>query len=98
MKLVFYHKILATLKSVDRQKLDKYAQIFLARSGYLLPGVLVILVILWAKSLTLDNERHNRYLTDLRQLQTLDARIDRNILQARDGLLNNYDPIVNDLA
>ena len=98
MKLVFYHKILATLTSVDRQKLDKYAQIFLARSGYLLPGVLVILVILWAKSLTLDHERHNRYLADLRQLQTLDARIDRNILQARDGLLNNYDPIVNDLA
>jgi PAS domain S-box-containing protein len=98
MKSVFYQKILTTLKSVDRQKLDKYAQIFLARSGYLLPGVLLVLVILWVKSLAIDNERHNRYLADLRQMQTLDARIDRNILQARDGLLNNYDPIANDLA
>jgi PAS domain S-box-containing protein len=98
MKSVFYQKILATLKSGDRQKRDKYAQIFLARSGYLLPGVLLVLVILWIKSLTIDNERHNRYLSNLRQMQTLDARIDRNILQARDGLLNNYDPIVNDLS
>jgi PAS domain S-box-containing protein len=98
MKSVFYQKILTTLKSSDRQKLDKYAQIFLTRSGYLLPGVLLVLVVLWVKSLSIDNERHNRYLADLRQMQTLDARIDRNILQARDGLLNNYDPIVNDLA
>ncbi len=98
MKSVFYQKILTALKSGDRQKLDKYTQIFLARSGYLLPVVLLALVILWVKSLSIDNERHNRYLADLRQMQTLDARIDRNILQERDGLLNNYDPIVNDLA
>ena len=98
MKSVFYQKILAPLKSADRQKPDKYAQIFLARSGYLMPCVLLVLLILWMKSLAIDNERHNRYLTDLRQMQTLDARIDRNILQARDGLLNNYDPIASDLA
>lgn len=98
MRSVFYQKILTALKSGDRQKIDKYAQIFLARSGYLLPGVLLVLVILWVKSLAIDNERHNRYLADLRQIQTLHARLDRNILQARDGLLNNYDPIANDLA
>jgi PAS domain S-box-containing protein len=98
MRSVFYQKILAPLRSGSRQKRDDYARIFLARSGYLLPGVLLVLVILWAKSLAIDNQRHNRYLADLRQIQTLDARIDRNILQARDGLLNNYDPIVNDLA
>ena len=34
----------------------------------------------------------------MRQIQTLDARINQNVLQVRDGLLNNYDPIVNDLA
>jgi PAS domain S-box-containing protein len=98
MKSVFYQKILAPLKSSSRQQRNEYAQIFLARSGYLLPGVLLVLVILWMKSLAIDNERHNRYLADLRQMQTLDARIDRNILQARDGLLNNYDPIVKDLT
>ncbi len=98
MKSVLYQKILTTLKSGDRQKRDKYAQIFLARSGYLLPVVLLVLVVLWMKSLSIDNERHNRYLAALRQMQTLDARIDRNILQARDRLLNNYDPIAKDLA
>ena len=98
MKSVFYQKILTALKSGDRQKRDKYTQVFLTRSGYLLPGVLLVLVILWVKSLAIDNDRHNLYLTDLRQMQALDARIDRNILQARDGLLNNYDPIANDLA
>ncbi len=98
MKSVFYQKILAPLKSSSRQQRNEYAQMFLARSGYLLPCVLLGLVILWMKSLAIDNERHNRYLADLRQMQTLDARIDRNILQARDGLLNNYDPIANDLA
>jgi PAS domain S-box-containing protein len=98
MRAVFSQKILAPLRSGSHHKRDDYVQTFLARSGYLLPGVVLVLVILWIKSLTIDNERHDRYLAHLRQIQTLDARIDRNILQARDGLLNNYDPIVNDLA
>jgi PAS domain S-box-containing protein len=97
MKIAFYQKIRAAIANNSRQQRD-YAHIFLARSGYLLPVVLTILVILWMKSIAIDNERHNRYLAHLRQIQTLDARIDRNVLQARDGLLNNYDPIVNDLA
>jgi PAS domain S-box-containing protein len=94
MKLAFYSKIIAPNA---RQKQD-YSQVFLARSGYLLPCVLLVLVMLWVKSIAIDVERHNQYLAHLRQIQTLDARIDRNVLQVRDGLLNNYDPIVNDLA
>lgn len=94
MKLAFYSKIIAPN---SRQKRD-YSQVFLARSGYLLPCVLLVLVMLWIKSIAIDVERHNQYLAHLRQIQTLDARIDRNVLQVRDGLLNNYDPIVNDLA
>jgi PAS domain S-box-containing protein len=97
MEIAFYQKIRAALANKLRQNRD-YAHIFLARSGYLLPVVLTILIILWIKSIAIDNERHNQYLAHLRQIQTLDARIDRNVLQARDGLLNNYDPIVNDLA
>jgi PAS domain S-box-containing protein len=96
MKLAFPQKIGAASNN-SRQDRD-YARMFLAWSGYLLPGVLPILVILWVKSIAIDNDRHNQYLAHLRQIQTLDARIDRNVLQARDGLLNNYDPIVNDLA
>jgi PAS domain S-box-containing protein len=80
-----------------RQNRD-YSQMFLAWSGYLLPAVLLVLGILWVKSSAIDVKHHNRYLAHLHQIQTLDARIDRNVLQARDGLLNNYDPIVHDLA
>ena len=97
MRTAFYQKIRTAISNKPRQKRD-YAQMFLACSGYLLPFVLVGLAILWIKSIAIDNDRHNQYLAHLRQIQTLDARIDRNVLQARDGLLNNYDPIVNDLA
>jgi PAS domain S-box-containing protein len=98
MRSVFYHKILAPLGSTSRANRDRYSQLFLARGGYLLPLVLVVLVLLWVKSLAIDLDRHNQYLAHLRQIQTLDARIDRNVLQVRDGLLTYYDPIVNDLA
>ncbi len=98
MKSIFDRKILAPLRSGFRPNRDRYLQLFLARGGYLLPAVLVILIILWVKSLAIDIERHNRYLGHLRQVQILDARIDRNVLQVRDGLLTYYDPIVNDLA
>jgi PAS domain S-box-containing protein len=98
MRSVFYSKILAPLRSGSCPNRDRYSQLFLARGGYLLPLVLLVLVILWVKSLAIDVERHNRYLGHLRQIQILDARIDRNVLQVRDGLLTYYDPIVNDLA
>ena len=97
MRTAFYQKIRTAISNKPRRKRD-YAQMFLAWSGYLLPFMLVVLAILWIKSIAIDNDRHNQYLAHLRQIQTLDARIDRNVLQARDGLLNNYDPIVNDLA
>jgi PAS domain S-box-containing protein len=97
MKLSFHHRILAIFTAIfSRQRY--YTQLFLARGAYLLPVVLFLLVILWVKSLSIDVDRHNQYLAHLRQMQTLDARINQNVLQARDGLLNNYDPIVNDLA
>jgi PAS domain S-box-containing protein len=97
MRLTFYQTIAAMFAVNFRQKRD-YPQIFLVWSIYLLPGVLLVLVILWVKSLEIDVDRHNRYLAHLRQIQILDARINQNVLQVRDELLNNYDPIVNDLA
>jgi PAS domain S-box-containing protein len=97
MRSNIYQKIGAVLGADARQR-QKYTQMFLARGGYLLPVMLLVLVFLWVKSLAIDVDRHNQYLAHLRQIQTLDARINQNILQVRDGLLNNYDPIVNDLA
>jgi PAS domain S-box-containing protein len=97
MRVNLYQKIGAVLGADARQR-QKYAQMFLAWGGYLLPVMLLALVFLWVKSLVIDVDRHNQYLAHLRQMQTLDARINQNILQVRDGLLSNYDPIVNDLA
>jgi PAS domain S-box-containing protein len=65
---------------------------------YLLVGGMLLLAIFWMKSQAIDFKEHNRYSLNLREISALDARINQNILQARDGLLNYYDPIVNDLA
>lgn len=68
-------------------------------NGYLvLPGVVFLFVFLWVKSQAIDFNQHNRYVINLRSSQELDARINQNVLQARDGLLSYYDPIVNDIA
>ncbi|MCU0537754.1 MAG: PAS domain S-box protein [Hydrococcus sp. Prado102] len=87
-----------TALAPNTPKKRNYTQIFLSYGGYLLPGAMLLLGILWVKSQEIDINRHNEYLAKLRQMQELDARIDRNVLQARDGLLSYYDPIVNDLA
>jgi PAS domain S-box-containing protein len=66
---------------------------------YVLPTLVVLLFwVLWVKSQAFDFNQHSRYLSELRHLQELDARINQNILQTRLGLLMFYDPIVNELA
>jgi PAS domain S-box-containing protein len=66
---------------------------------YVLPTLVVLLFwVLWVKSQAFDFNQHSRYLSELRHLQELDARINQNILQTRLGLLMFYDPIINELA
>jgi PAS domain S-box-containing protein len=77
---------------------QRFSKILLIPSRYLLVGGVLLLVILWIKSQSINFNEHNRYSIDLREISSLDARIDRNVLQARDGLLTYYDPIVNDLT
>jgi DAHL domain len=97
MKSALNRTINAALASHSRKERD-YAQLFLSFGGYLLPGVLLVLVILGIKSVAIDVERHNRYLANLRQIQYLCAHIHQNVLQMRSGMVKSYDPIVNDLA
>ncbi|MES1026586.1 PAS domain S-box protein [Gloeocapsa sp. BRSZ] len=67
--------------------------------NYLVFCALVLLfVFLWVNSQSINIKQHNRYLIALRSVPELNARINQNILQARDGLLSYYDPIINDLA
>jgi PAS domain S-box-containing protein len=105
MKSALYRKIDAALAKPLRRRIASYSrkdrdytQLFLSFGGYLLPWALLVLAILWSKSVGIDVERHNRYLANLRQMQYLCAHINQNVLQARAGTLNSYDPIVNDLA
>lgn len=105
MKSARYRNVVAALAKPLRRRIAlhsdtqrDYAQLFLSSSGYLLPGVLLVLAILWSKSLAVDIERHNQYLANLSQMQYLGAQINQNVLQMRAGMLSSYDPIVNDLA
>lgn len=56
-----------------------------------------LLVFLIIKSQNIDFNRHNDYVIGLRQLSELDAKLNEDILQLRDGLLNYYDSIVDKL-
>ncbi|MBE7385434.1 MAG: response regulator [Leptolyngbya sp. SIO1E4] len=68
-------------------------------NGYVLPtGAVLLLLLFWIKSQAVNLPQHNRYVDALRQLQELDARINQNLLQVRLGLLDHYDPIVNEQA
>ncbi len=75
-----------------------FLKTFLSPSNYLLAGIILLLLIFGFKSQAINFNKHNLYSNDLRRIQELDARIERNVLQARDGLLNYYDPLVKDIA
>lgn len=67
--------------------------------NYLFPaGVILLFLMLWIKSQAIAPSQHQRYTSDLRQIQELDARINQQILQVRLGLLTYYDPIVKQQA
>ncbi|MDY6803074.1 MAG: adenylate/guanylate cyclase domain-containing protein [Cyanobacteriota bacterium] len=53
---------------------------------------------LFVRSQAIDFDKHNLYISDLRLINEIDARINQNILQARYGLINSYDPITEDLT
>ena len=64
---------------------------------YALPtGAALLFVLFWVESHAVNSEQHTQYVAALRELQALDARINQNLLQLRLGLLNSYDPIVNE--
>ncbi|MBW4621381.1 MAG: response regulator [Cyanosarcina radialis HA8281-LM2] len=67
-------------------------------TDYVIPtGIVGLFLLLWVKSGAIDLHQHSRYLNQLQRMQELDARINQNILQARQGLLTYYDPIVREL-
>jgi PAS domain S-box-containing protein len=66
---------------------------------YLLPAAIVCLfLLLWIKSQAIDPQIHQRYTSQLRQVQELDARLNQQVLQTRLGLITYYDPLDQHLA
>ena len=61
-------------------------------------GMLVILTTLFVLSMTPDDARHQRTLEALRLIDTSNASLQRDVLQARSSILRNYDPLVRSLA
>ena len=60
-------------------------------------GMLGILTTLFVLSMTPDDARHQRTLEALRSIDTSNASLQRDVLQARSAILQNYDPLVRSL-
>ncbi|NJR58970.1 MAG: PAS domain S-box protein [Cyanobacteria bacterium CRU_2_1] len=74
---------------------------FLSLAGYLgFAGATLLFIFLWVKSQAIDPNQHSRYATSLRWTQEINARVNQNILLARDGLLTYNEPVLiaNELA
>jgi signal transduction histidine kinase len=63
-------------------------------------ATVLVFIFLAVQSQLINEEQYNRYRADLRQLETLHATLNENVLQARLGLLTYFDPLnatLNDL-
>ena len=67
------------------------------RSVTAIAVLLLALTWLAIRAATPDTERHERILGALQTLVLNELTLHRDILQARDGLLSNYDPLVHSL-
>ena len=60
-------------------------------------GGVFLLTFLFIKAEVIDVNQHNRYVSALRQMNEADARLNQEIVQVSAGIVNDYDPIVNEL-
>ncbi|NJN86636.1 MAG: PAS domain-containing protein [Leptolyngbyaceae cyanobacterium SL_7_1] len=67
-------------------------------SSLLLGGGVLGCLFFWIQSQAINFDQHSQYLAHLRQMQEIDARINQNVLLAKDGLLTYYDPIVQEIT
>jgi signal transduction histidine kinase/DNA-binding response OmpR family regulator len=65
---------------------------------YLFPiAVALLFMLLWFKSEAINPQHHIDYMSHLRRVQEVDARLNQQILQTRLGLISYYDPIEDKL-
>ncbi len=68
------------------------------RSIFLLAAGSLVLGFLFVRSTALDPDVHYHFARDLQLLESLDTRLDQDVLRARYGLLQHYDGIASDLS
>jgi signal transduction histidine kinase len=66
--------------------------------GFILAIMGAILFSLLAAGVSPDRESHGAVLTALREIDAANSSLQRDVLQARSGLLNNYDTLVTPVA
>jgi hypothetical protein len=66
---------------------------FVAAAGGVLAVATFIGFLAWNARM-IDPAAHSRVIANLSKLQELDSELDETMLKLRDGLLNNYDPLV----
>lgn len=95
----FFKRLRRRASQTSSQVSAKGHRITTLLNEYVLPtGAMLLLLLLWTRSQAVNLTQHTQYVDALRQLQELDARINQNLLQLRLGLLDYYDPIVNEQA
>lgn len=58
-------------------------------------GIIALLSFLFVKTLEFDYEAHTQTLDLVLSIEHLDTALDKEILESRLGILNNYDPLVD---
>ena len=71
----------------------------LTRLGILVTALgTLVLAYLFLERRVVDPEQHQQFVVDLHRFQESDANLNRDVLQVRYGLLDNYDPLVAQIA
>ena len=61
-------------------------------------GAALLLTFLFLRQRPVDSKEHDRFTGNLRLIKELDAQINRDVLKSRYGLLDSYDPFVQNLS
>lgn len=61
-------------------------------------SMVAVLIFLFIETRSVDSEQHQQFVIDLHRFQEIDANLNRDVLRARQGLLDNYDALVSAIS
>lgn len=65
------------------------------RQLLLLLGIVITLTVLFFKTQTIDQDKHDQFLDNLRRIKHVDATLNEEVLKARTTLFTSYDSLVS---